>query len=111
VTDPSQTPEPSDEAQISDVPAALEPDAPTVSHPVPQQPAADAAPLSPVPAVPEPTPVPAAERLSPTSPEPAWAPPAPDLQTSGAADRPELAIGAAFAGGLVLALILKRFAR
>jgi hypothetical protein len=28
-----------------------------------------------------------------------------------AADRPEVAIGAAFAGGLVLALILKRLAR
>jgi hypothetical protein len=27
------------------------------------------------------------------------------------AERPEIAVGAAFAGGLVLALILKRFAR
>jgi hypothetical protein len=31
--------------------------------------------------------------------------------TSVAGERPELAVGAAFAGGLLLALILKRFAR
>jgi len=57
---------------------------------------------------------------------PAWTPPAPPQETSGAsgvaasgvaavaavaADRPEVAVGAAFAGGLVLALILKRLAR
>jgi hypothetical protein len=46
----------------------------------------------------------------------AAAPPAgPDLATTGlppiAADRPELVVGAAFAGGLVLALLLKRLAR
>jgi len=51
---------------------------------------------------------------------PAWTPPAPPQETSGAsgvaavaavaADRPEVAVGAAFAGGLVLALILKRLA-
>jgi hypothetical protein len=42
---------------------------------------------------------------------PAWAPteqaPGP---AASVADRPELAVGAAFAGGLVLALILKRLA-
>ena len=49
---------------------------------------------------------------------PVWTPPAPpqeDLGASGAAavanDRPEVAVGAAFAGGLVLALIFKRLAR
>ncbi len=54
---------------------------------------------------------------------PAWTSPAPPQETSGAsgvgasgvaavaADRPEVAVGAAFAGGLVLALILKRLAR
>lgn len=31
--------------------------------------------------------------------------------TIGPSDRPEIAVGAAFAGGLVLAMILKRFAR
>jgi hypothetical protein len=42
-------------------------------------------------------------------------PPAPAYNGGGSpagpADRPELQIGAAFAGGFVLALILKRFAR
>ncbi|HWE15454.1 MAG TPA: hypothetical protein VG365_18150 [Solirubrobacteraceae bacterium] len=44
-------------------------------------------------------------------------PPAPDESSPAGggsllpADRPELAVGAAFAGGLVLALILKRLAR
>lgn len=48
----------------------------------------------------------------PPSP-PTWTPPA----TAGAEEqslldeRPEIAVGAAFAGGLVLALILKRLAR
>jgi hypothetical protein len=32
-------------------------------------------------------------------------------QSSPPVDRPEVAIGAAFAGGFVLAMILKRFAR
>ena len=44
-----------------------------------------------------------------------WVPPAPRAQpSSGAivvAERPELAVGAAFAGGLLAALILKRLAR
>lgn len=31
--------------------------------------------------------------------------------TIGPSDRPEIAVGAAFAGGLVLAMILKRLAR
>ena len=45
---------------------------------------------------------------------PAWTPPTlPSDDGSGAvvADRPEITVGAAFAGGLVLALVLKRFAR
>jgi len=52
---------------------------------------------------------------------PVWTPPAPPQSTSAAsgasgaaavaAERPELAVGAAFAGGLALALILKRLAR
>jgi hypothetical protein len=41
-----------------------------------------------------------------------WTPPGPDAGPAAVvADRPEIAVGAAFAGGLVLALILKRLAR
>ena len=54
------------------------------------------------------------------TPAPAWTPPAapqdpPPPGGAGtaalAAERPEIAVGAAFAGGLVFALILKRLAR
>jgi hypothetical protein len=38
-------------------------------------------------------------------------PPAPDSAAAPVADRPELMLGAAFAGGLLAALILKRLAR
>jgi hypothetical protein len=48
----------------------------------------------------------------PTDTAPPWAP---ESQSSGPAavvnDRPEIAVGAVFAGGLVFALILKRLAR
>ncbi len=51
-------------------------------------------------------------------PAPPMGPPTPDAAAAAAAagaasssDRPEVAIGAAFAGGFVLALILKRLAR
>ena len=36
--------------------------------------------------------------------------PPPTPPAAGAGDRPELAVGGAFAGGLLLALILKRLA-
>jgi hypothetical protein len=43
---------------------------------------------------------------------PSWAPPAQDAGPAAlVADRPEIAVGGAFAGGLVVALILKRLAR
>lgn len=60
---------------------------------------------------------------TPGTPAPAWTPPAapqnpppPPVADHGgsaalAAERPEIAVGAAFAGGLVFALILKRLAR
>jgi hypothetical protein len=52
--------------------------------------------------------------VPPGSESPAWRP-EDDLSSGGpaalAAERPEIAVGAAFAGGLVLALILKRLAR
>jgi hypothetical protein len=41
-----------------------------------------------------------------------WSSPESDAAAVGAAsDRPEVAVGAAFAGGFVLALVLKRLAR
>ncbi len=50
--------------------------------------------------------------LGPQVPPASWRP---EDEPSGAAalasERPEVAVGAAFAGGLVLALILKRLAR
>ncbi|MDQ6731575.1 MAG: hypothetical protein M3022_15125 [Actinomycetota bacterium] len=65
---------------------------------------------------------PGASNVPPVSPPPAWTPPDPAAWASEDADapkglaakvqdRPEVAVGAAFAGGLVLALILKRLAR
>ena len=61
---------------------------------------------------------PAAPEVPPAWTPPVWTPPAPPPDIAGAsgaaavaADRPEVAVGAAFAGGLVLALILKRLAR
>ena len=71
---------------------------------------------TPTPAAQEPAPAPAA-----TPAAPAWTPPAPpqdtpsggDLSSPAAVvqDRPEIAVAGAFAGGLVLALLLKRLAR
>jgi hypothetical protein len=106
-----------------DVPTVLGPDTPTeVSPPAPPPPppaiaaamdgqdvemSAAVAPLEPgeSPAVSPPPAVP---------PAPEWRP-EDDLSSGGpaalAAERPEIAVGAAFAGGLVLALILKRLAR
>lgn len=58
----------------------------------------------------EPVPVPE----PPAPPPPPVLPPMPVYEGDRpeyAADRPEIKIGAAFAGGFVLALILKRFAR
>jgi hypothetical protein len=56
----------------------------------------------------------AASTLDSSQPSsPPW-PPEPSAQESAAgvaAERPELILGAAFAGGLVLAMILKRLAR
>ncbi len=52
--------------------------------------------------------------VPPTDPSPAWAPSGSEGGGGPAAvvaDRPEIAVGAAFAGGLALALILKRLAR
>jgi hypothetical protein len=59
----------------------------------------------------DPGPTPAPASVSADAP-PAWTPEA-DRSGPGAAvaDRPEVAVSAAFAGGFVLALILRRLAR
>jgi hypothetical protein len=121
--------QPESPATPGDEPAALVPDDATAVHPTGgeptgTEPALGAAPAnepsgdtgSPIPSVlPDPI-VPAAA----TPDAPAWTPPAAPQESSGgsgsgpaavATDRPEVAVGAAFAGGLVLALILKRLAR
>lgn len=118
-----------------DVPAALGPDVPTDVHAV-GEPPAPAAPVGESPAV-APPPPPAiavamdsqdvgvppavaplepgdspAVSVPPGAPAPSWPPEdEPSGATALAAERPEIAVGAAFAGGLVLALILKRLAR
>ena len=73
---------------------------------------------------PESAPEPATEQITeaaaaaPTAPAPApeppvAIPPTPPSESgeASAADRPEVAVGAAFAGGFALAMILKRLAR
>jgi hypothetical protein len=115
----SESPENSTSAQRdgpAHEPAALKPDEPTAVHPLD----APAEPTSPTPAsdATPPAPEPAPSATEPGPPAPAWTPPAADASSasspsggSAVAERPEIAVGAAFAGGLVLALILKRLAR
>ena len=104
-----------------DQPAALVPDeAPTAAH----EPATAAS--EPAAAAPEPAAVPTpptafAPANTPAPPPPGPPPPPTELPSGEGApaalaaafppDRPERAVGAAFAGGLVLALILKRLGR
>jgi hypothetical protein len=115
-----------------DVPAALGPDAPTDVHPAtPPPPAAPAAESSAVPPSPPPAIAtamdsqdvrvpPAVAPPEPGDPSAVSAPPVapswrpedePSAAATLAAERPEIAVGAAFTGGLMLALILKRLAR
>ena len=123
----------------ADEPAALAPDDTTAVHDVPA-PTEEAPALSGASAAPLPettlaegvTPAPEAARViepAATAPSPddqaalgaGVAPDSPPVTSSGlpnpyglpeiAVERPEVGIGAAFAGGLVLAMILKRFAR
>ena len=87
----SGTPAAAEALTAAEAPAAAE--APTAAQPVPE---------------------PAPAWTPPPETAPAWTPPTPPSDHgSGAvvADRPEIALGAAFAGGLVLALVLKRLAR
>jgi hypothetical protein len=118
-----------------DMPAALGPDAPTDVHPA-TEPPAPAAPAPEPPAVQPPPPPAIAEAMnsqdvgvppavaplepgdSPVvdapsdTPAPSWRPEdEPSAAAALAAERPEIAVGAAFTGGLVLAMILRRLAR
>jgi hypothetical protein len=123
VTDQSQSPEQPDEQQAGDVPAALQPDAPTIAHPVVDPAFALGSPPEPPAAPSEPLAASSEPPAAPSQPPAAWTPPdpAPDVAatdtpaletpTTSVADRPEIAVGAAFAGGFVLALILKRLGR
>jgi len=95
----------------ADEPAALVPDDATAVHPTGGEPTGSEP--MPDPVAPEPV-----ASVTPAAEPPVWTPPAPPQDTAGpsggaavTADRPEVAVGAAFAGGLVLALILKRLAR
>jgi hypothetical protein len=106
-TDGETAPEPEAPAPVTDGETAPEPEAPA-----PVTDGETAAPAPP-PAVPEPAPQVYSSTFTtePIDPAPAWAPPAEPASESLFQSRPELAVGAAFAGGLVLALILKRLAR
>jgi hypothetical protein len=126
VTDQPQSETPAQE-EAPDQPAALKPDGeatppadpPTAAEPAEAPTAVE--PVDPPTAVEEPAePPPAAETPPPDAavPPPPPVPPLasdPNDASGGLAatieERPELAAGAAFAGGLILALILKRLAR
>jgi hypothetical protein len=83
---------------------------------LPPEPVTEVAPPAPgtQPEAPAPTAAPPPAALQPPPPPPPPPPPTPHGAGDGgapAADRPEVPIGAAFAGGFVLAMILKRLAR
>lgn len=96
---PPQAPDtaPADTATTSEVPVVVE---------VPE--AAEPVAATPTPA-PEPTPTVSAADASYSRPVGSAAPGA--LSPDAYADRPEVLVGAAFAGGMLAALILKRLAR
>jgi hypothetical protein len=54
---------------------------------------------------------PETQPLQPVAAAPAYTVGGESSDTIGPSDRPEIAVGAAFAGGLVLAMLLKRLAR
>jgi hypothetical protein len=125
VTDQPPSHQPAEEPEGDEPAALVADDTPTQVSPPAAPPAQvsppAAAPAAPEPATPEPPPA-----FTPPPPPPPPAPPSaaepssseaasagPDggLAAAFPSDRPERAVGAAFAGGLVLALILKRLAR
>jgi hypothetical protein len=118
-TDGETTPEPEAAAPETDDETAPEPevaapetDGETTPEPEVAAPETDGETMpESAPAVPEPQVYSPTFTTEPIDPAPAWAPPAEPASESLFQSRPELAVGAAFAGGLVLALILKRLAR
>ena len=84
---------------------------PASSEPAPLAP--EPAPTSEQPTVVRPAPplTPAPPALPPLPPAPEPAPTPLDRASALATERPEIAVGAAFAGGFVLAMILKRLGR
>jgi hypothetical protein len=117
VTDTPPSEQPAQEP-VGEQPAVPEPPAAVVPPAAPEPPAAFVPPAAAEPpaavvppAAPEPPP--------PYQPPPAAEPPSFEDDSAGPGglaaafppDRPERAVGAAFAGGMVLALILKRLAR
>jgi hypothetical protein len=105
------------------VPGLGEPSAAEEVTPTPEPPAAPEPPVAPGPLVAPPAaPLPPAlASETPSAPAPGAFDASPQLTSSGlpnphglpeiAVERPEVAVGAAFAGGLAFALILKRLAR
>jgi hypothetical protein len=120
VSESTQAPEPSEQGEAdgaavapgseAESPATSKLEPPAAVTPEPAEPApAEPAPAEPSPAEPSPTYSPSPE------PAPSDSSGAPPYTPAGAAelatDRPEMAVGGAFAAGFVLALILKRLAR
>jgi hypothetical protein len=112
VSESTQTPEPSEQHEAdgaavapeseADNPATSELDPPTAVTPAPASSPPASSPPAYSPPAPDPAPSASSDAPPPYTPAPAAGP---------VPDRPEVAVGAAFAGGLVLALILKRLAR
>jgi hypothetical protein len=115
VTEQPTVPE-NEEQAAEEPPAASEPAtvADTEITPAPADAEIAPAPADTDPAsVTDPAPVAESQAPEPTRPPP---PPLPQLPSDGAAgspvrDRPEVTVAAAFAGGLLIALILRRLAR
>jgi hypothetical protein len=109
------SPIPSADAPSGDLPAQLAPDDEVIEGALPVvAPAADPTQPPPAPPVIETPPAAPAAAVPASPPPPSAGAPAPSPSSGGGSlvgDRPELAVGGAFAGGLVLALILKRLAR
>jgi hypothetical protein len=99
--------EPAPEVPVApgDPPAPAAPDPPAPAAPEPPLPAAAAPPPAPTPVVPVAPPPPPPPHLGEPRPSPV------DQAQTLVAARPEAGVGAAFAGGLLFAMILKRLAR
>ena len=93
MTEQPQTPEPAERDVVTPAETASEPSSPIASEASPTAPSSTA------------------ESSWATPPEPVRNSVAGDAPGAIESERPEVAVGAAFAGGFVLAMILKRLAR